>query len=156
MEWVQAVFLFALVLLLAWLTTRMVGYRAMGPGRGRMVRVLEHIPAGRDRSIMLLEVGGRIYLVGATAERIGLLDAIDDPGAIRQILANVPAPADTSLTGSLPVAFRDVFERIRGQAAGRSGGGSAAPFGAAPPDQSDDEIARLQAQIERLRSLQRK
>lgn len=152
-EFFQALFLFSLVLVLAWLTTRLLGYRTFGAMRGRMVRVLEHVPAGRDRSIMLLEVGGRLYLVGATAEHISLLDAIDDPAVIERILAQAPSGAPAPLGVALPESFRETLERLRG--------GSGAPQSSPqdqPPAPADNsaEIQRLEQQLERLRRLQGK
>ena len=140
-ELVKAVFLFGLVLGLAWLSTRLVGHRMGLASRGRMVRVLENVPAGRDRSIMLLEVGGRIYLVGSTADRISLIDAIDDPDVIERVLAQTP-PEQPS---HLPASFREIFAKVRG----------AAPVQIPPADEESTE-ERLRQQLDRLRRLQDK
>ncbi|HWI62402.1 MAG TPA: flagellar biosynthetic protein FliO [Symbiobacteriaceae bacterium] len=148
---VQAVFLFGLVLGLAWLSTRMIGYRVGLASRGRMVRVLENVPAGRDRSIMLLEVGGRIYLVGSTSEKINLIDAIEDPEVIERLLAQAPAEQPGTLQAVLPASFRDVLAKVRG-------GGARTEAPAAPAAEPEEESAeeRLKQQLERLRRLQDK
>lgn len=157
-EWLQTLFLFSLVLVLAWLTTRLLGYKSFGAMRGRMVRVLEHVPAGRDRSILLLEVGGRLYLVGATAEQISLLDAIEDPAAIEQIMAQVPSGAAAPLGVALPETFRETLQRLRGAPQGGSTtGAEQRPHAGAPPSPDNSaEIQRLEQQLERLRRLQGK
>ncbi|HYF95565.1 MAG TPA: flagellar biosynthetic protein FliO [Symbiobacteriaceae bacterium] len=137
----KAVFLFGLVVGLAWLSTRMVGYRMGLAARGRMVRVLENVPAGRDRSIMLLEVGGRIYLVGSTADRISLIDAIDDPDVVERVLTQTPPEQ----SGPLPASFREILAKVRGQSA---------PPAASGEEESTEE--RLRQQLDRLRRLQDK
>jgi len=148
-ELVQATFLFGLVLLLAWLSTRLVGQRMSVASRGRMVRVLEHLPAGRDRSILLLEVGGRLYLVGSTGEQFNLLDAIDDPDTIARVLAQAPTPQVNPVEAMLPDSFRQVLDRVRGRQQ---------PEEAAQLEQPvpGEEVQRLQEQLERLRRLQEK
>jgi flagellar protein FliO/FliZ len=149
LELLQAFFLFGLVLVLAWLTTRLAGTRMGLTMRGRLVRVLEHVPAGRDRSVMLLEVGGRLYLVGATAEQIRLLDRIEDAAVIERIMAQVPPQDGTPLGAVLPGTFKDLLDKLRG--------GAPAGAGEAPPAAvTSDEIKRLEQQLERLRRLQEK
>jgi flagellar biosynthetic protein FliO len=145
LELVQAVFLFAVVLLLAWLSTRLVGARMSGAGRGRLIRVLEHVPAGRDRSLLLVAVGGKIHLVGATADQISLLDTVADPEAVSRLLAQVPADQNP-LGLALPASFRDVLEKMRT-------GGRTEPD---PSAATGGEIERLEQQLERLRRLQGK
>ncbi|MDF2629963.1 MAG: fliO [Symbiobacteriaceae bacterium] len=145
----EAVLLFGLVLGLAWLSTRMLGYRMGLASRGRMVRVLENVPAGRDRSIMLLEVGGRIYLVGSTSDRISLIDAIDEPDVIERVMAQAPAPQQNPMETVIPASFRDVLAKVRlpGRATAET-----------PPQTGDAEGSeeRLKQQLERLRKLQEK
>ncbi|HYF79429.1 MAG TPA: flagellar biosynthetic protein FliO [Symbiobacteriaceae bacterium] len=148
----EAVLLFGLVLGLAWLSTRMLGYRMGLATRGRMVRVLENVPAGRDRSIMLLEVGGRIYLVGSTSDRISLIDAIDDPGVIERVMAQAPEEQPSPLETMIPASFRDVLAKVR--LPGRPGAeAQTKPADAAEAEGSEE---RLKQQLERLRKLQEK
>ncbi len=106
----QLLVLFVLVVGLAWLTARLVGTRFGASNRGSSLRVLQHIPAGRDRSIMLLEVGGQFYLLGITGHQITLLDQIDDAGAVARILELTP-PA-----GPLDRKVTDTFSELLGKA----------------------------------------
>lgn len=145
----QFLFLFSLVVALAWLTTRFVGTRVGATMRGSSLRVIQHIPAGRDRSIMLLEAGGRVYLLGITAHQVTLLDAIEDPSVIGRILERAPAPGENPLQQILPSSFADVLKKV----AGRPHSGSSAAQESLP---NSAEIGRLQEQIERLRQIQNK
>lgn len=148
---VYSLFLFGLVVALAWLSTRLVGYRMGLAARGRLVRVLEQVPAGRDRSVMLLEVGGRIYLVGSTTEQISLIDAIDDPAVIERLLSHAPSTEALPLQNVLPGTFRDLLAKVR-----PFGGQSAQPPQASGQPVSAAEEERLKQQLERLRRLQEK
>lgn len=151
----QFFFLFGLVLVLAWLTTRFVGQRMGSPMGGSSLRVLQHIPAGRDRSIMLLEVGGRVYLLGITAHQVTLLDALDDPEVLERVLANVPAAGELPLTAALPRSFAEVLGRLTGRPnPPKPGSHESPPSGDAAPTDSSPETARLREQIERLRRMQ--
>lgn len=152
----QFFFLFGLVLVLAWLTTRFVGQRMGSPMGGSSLRVLQHLPAGRDRSIMLLEVGGRVYLLGITAQQVTLLDAIDDPEVLERVLANVPAAGELPLTAALPRSFAEVLGRLTGRAGPQKPGTNEAPPSGEPaaPTDSGPETTRLREQIERLRRMQ--
>lgn len=148
LEFIKALFLFMVVLGLVWVTTRFVGLRMSGTGSGKVLRVLEHIPAGRDRSIMLLEVGGKVYLVGSTGEHINLLDAIDDPVVLERIRQSMPDQPETPLGTLLPGNFADLLAKLRPP---RAEGDGQQP--AAPPAGGLD---RLKEQVERLRRLQDK
>lgn len=141
------------VIFLAWWTTRFIGARMGAHVRGGALRVLHHVPAGRDRSVMLLEAGGRLYLLGITGQQINLLDAIEDPDQIRRILEGTPGEGENSLGQLIPPSFGELFakalDKVRVPRAGAD----------SPPEDrggESGEAARLQEQIERLRRLQQK
>jgi len=143
-------FLFAVVIFLAWLTTRLVGARMTGPSKGRPMRILQHVPVGKDRSILLLEVGGRIYMIGATAQQVTLLDAIDDPDAVGRILQGLSPEGEGALGKLLPQSFSDVLNQVtKGPPAARRA--LVAPATAADAEETE----RLKEQIERLKRLTR-
>ena len=52
------------VCILAWVVLRWSARRGLGLGRGR-VRVLERVPLDGRRSLYLVEVAGRVLLIGA-------------------------------------------------------------------------------------------
>lgn len=101
-EILSAILLFGLVVFLAWLTTRLVGQQwGAGPRRGRALSVREQVPIGKERSISLVEVGDRLYVVGATPQGITLLDLITDPAVIAQVRAATPPNAPIQMGGLL-------------------------------------------------------
>jgi len=147
----QLLVLFVLVVGLAWLTARLVGTRFGASNRGSSLRVLQHIPAGRDRSIMLLEVGGRYYLLGVTGHQVSLLDQIDDPLAIARILELTPAASP------LDRRVADSFSDLLGKALRRApSGGDSTDTAANATDSPEMDQTKLREQIDRLRRLQNK
>jgi len=53
------------VCILAWVVLRWSAKRGLGLGGGRRVKVLERVPLDGRRALYLVEVGGRVLLVGA-------------------------------------------------------------------------------------------
>ena len=97
-------FLFLLVLLLAWLCSRWLGARfGTGTAAGKSIEVLERMAAGPDRALMILRAGGKVFLVGSTSRHfdlIGELDAAefeDRPGPSE----HVSTPFATALQSAL-------------------------------------------------------
>ena len=69
-----------LVMGLAYLFTKyVIGSAAMTPrrgGRGKMLNAVEQMYMGRDRQIILVQVGERYFLLGSTATQISTLAEI--------------------------------------------------------------------------------
>ncbi|MCB9597144.1 MAG: flagellar biosynthetic protein FliO [Sandaracinaceae bacterium] len=61
----QTLLALAAVCLLAWVVLRWSAKRGLGLGGGRRVKVLERVPLDGRRSLYLVEVGGRVLLLGA-------------------------------------------------------------------------------------------
>lgn len=57
-------FVLVLVLFLAYYTTKLVGRSAGGKQLGRSIRVLERTGVGRDSWLMIVEVQGKVLLLG--------------------------------------------------------------------------------------------
>lgn len=138
----SSILLFGLVIFLAWLTTRLLGQQwGAGPRRGRTLSVREQVPVGKDRTIALVEVGDRLYLVGSTAQGITLLDLITDPAVIEQVRAANP-PVPPLALGGLVSSFPALLQRGLGRPADP-------PAEQLPSDQPGAES--LTDQLERLK-----
>ena len=68
--------LFLAYLLLNWLNKRMPG---MSGGAGRLIQILDRVPAGRGGTIMLLRVQEKVLLVAVTEKTATKLCEFDDP-----------------------------------------------------------------------------
>jgi flagellar protein FliO/FliZ len=100
-----------IVLALVWWSIRFVGGRTGLHGRGRLLRVIEAVPLGKDRSILLVQTGGRIYLVGATGEQICLLDQIEDP-ALAGLIAERDGEGLASATQPFTTLLAEAGQRV--------------------------------------------
>lgn len=69
------------VILLAWASLRFLGQRLALPHRN--LRLREALSLGPNRLIALLEVAGKVYLLGISPNRIEVLDEID-PDALEE------------------------------------------------------------------------
>lgn len=102
-----------IVLLIRWLAARNRGW-----GANRSLRSLGGIPLGQNKSLQVVELSGRVYVVGV-GDTITLLDKIDDPEAAAAVLADMEQQA--SRAWSAPT-MTDFLKRLRNkqQASGPS------------------------------------
>jgi flagellar protein FliO/FliZ len=92
-----------MILAVGWLTRRMQS--RVRPG-GQRVRCVESLAVGVKERVLLLEVGERQLLVGASPAGLRTLLVLDE---------SLPTPAPTPPTGTAvaPHGFREVLERWR-------------------------------------------
>lgn len=68
----------AIVLLLAWLALKFLAGRMGSIGfSGRNIKIHETMPLGYRRSLHVVEVGGKVLLIGSTEGGIALLAELD-------------------------------------------------------------------------------
>ena len=105
---VSLVAVFALVVGLAYFTAKFVGSRfnARSSGGGR---VLENLPLGPNRSVCVIKIAGRVFLLGVTEHNITLLSEITDDEAIEDLQENAPADIFPKDFGS----FSELVEKIQ-------------------------------------------
>lgn len=111
---------FTLVVALAYWTARYLGGQWGFRARGRWLRVVEALPLGRDRAVLLVDVAGRILLVGVGPHGFQVLLHLDDPAAVAQIRAMAPPHAPAEGPGA---PFRQVLARLLGRGGQGSGDG---------------------------------
>jgi flagellar protein FliO/FliZ len=144
LEFIRAALLFGVVLFLAWITTRFIGQRMSTTSSGKALRVVDQVVVGRDRSLLLVEVGGRCYLLGATLHQFNLIDAIDDPEVLQSI-AKAGLEREKVLD-NFPPNFANLLSKVRARILPPATGSAT----------RSDETELIRQQIERLRRLQNK
>lgn len=75
-----AIVIFLIVLVIKWLSQRSRSW-----GTNRSLRSLGGIALGQNSSMQIVEIAGRIYIVGV-GENITLLDKVDDPEQARAVI----------------------------------------------------------------------
>ena len=134
MQLLQAALLFGLVLVLAYVTTRLVGRRMSLASPGRSMRLVDQLPLGQGRGMFLVEVGGRLLLLGVSEGSVSLLLNVVDPAEVQAFLSVAEAPAGQGVLGEVGAGFA---ARLR----------SALDRTATPPVSSRPEAAPPEAEL---------
>lgn len=174
-QFVQYLFLFALVLALAYVASRSL--RRLAPfARSRHLRLLDQLHLGTTRSFYLLAVANRVVLVAMGEGGVATVATVDDPEQVADLLrqADVPvnAPsgpvADALSRGTLrlrrlwqqrqiwrqrPAQPGQAFAELLRQAQEGSGPARQALPEPGPTSLPAAESAALRQQVERLRRL---
>lgn len=79
---------FAVVVGLAYFTARTFGNKAMRRLAAQGGRVHLQLPLGNNRSVCVVEVLGRVFVLGVTDNNITLISEIDDPDLLAEIIAS--------------------------------------------------------------------
>lgn len=88
---------------LTWAASRMVGRWQVTQTRGRRMRVLEGVPVGKDRSLLLVAVGKEVLVVGTSPQGVQLVHQVADEQAAAELLtAEEPAAQPLPILPSLP------------------------------------------------------
>lgn len=76
-EYLKAVLVIILIIAAAYYVTKFVAKRAGGPrGRSAEIRVRSSAVLGRDRQLVLVEIGKYVYILGVTAQHVELIDKV--------------------------------------------------------------------------------
>ncbi|WP_284239237.1 flagellar biosynthetic protein FliO [Paenibacillus glycanilyticus] len=79
-------------------------------GTNRAVRSLGGVALGQNNSLQVVELSGRLYVVGV-GENVTLLDKIDDEKQVQAILASLDRQTNTA--GFSPSTISDFLKRFR-------------------------------------------
>lgn len=94
---------FAVVIGLAYVTSRFLGQKMGRYSAGGSQKVLASLPLGANRGVFVVEVAGRFLVLGVTDHNVNLLVEITDPEEMERLRAVVPAGP--------PRQFDDVFQK---------------------------------------------
>lgn len=134
LDYLGILIVFCAILFLAWLTTRIIGKRYSGGSGAKRMRVVETLSLGVDRSLLLVRVGQKHYLLASGRSRTDFMAEVD------------PGPEPEPATEAATVDFRNILERYSGL--GRREDASQ------PQDVSKPaEASGIAAGVQRLRSI---
>ncbi len=76
---IGSILLFILVLFLAWFCTRWIGkrYGLRGSAGGSKIKILDRMALGADRSLIVIRLEDRVWLLGMTAHHINKIEELD-------------------------------------------------------------------------------
>ncbi|GFN31883.1 flagellar biosynthetic protein FliO [Paenibacillus xylaniclasticus] len=123
--------------------------RNRGWGTNRALRALGGIPLGQNKSIQVVELAGKVYVVGV-GDDVKLIDRIDDAVDAARIIQEME---QTSGAGWNSAAFSDLMNRFRNrgnQASSESKGSNEGPDFELMLRQKLDEQSQRKQQVETL------
>ena len=82
---------FAFVVILAYFAARAFGKNSMQRLAARGGQVYLQLPLGPNRSVCVVELFGRVFVLGVTDANIHLITEIDDPETVDEIRSSAPA-----------------------------------------------------------------
>lgn len=77
--------IFGFVVVMAYFAARFLGGKFAQHITGSGGRILEHLPLGPNRSVCVVEMANRVFLLGVTEHSITLLSEITDPEEIERL-----------------------------------------------------------------------
>lgn len=93
---------FAVVIGLAYFTSRFFGQRMSRYSGAGDNRVLASLPLGQNRGVFVVEVAGKFLVLGVTDHSVNFLQEINDPAVIERLRTSTPPP---------PNQFDAVFQK---------------------------------------------
>ena len=82
---ISLIAVFAIVLVMAYVFARLIGGKLNARMSGQTSKVLENLPLGPNRSVCIVEMAGRVFLLGVTDSSINLLTEITDEEEIERL-----------------------------------------------------------------------
>ncbi len=82
---ISLIAVFAIVLVMAYVFARLIGGKLNARMSGQTGKVLENLPLGPNRSVCIVEMAGRVFLLGITDSSINLLTEITDAAEIERL-----------------------------------------------------------------------
>ncbi len=83
---IRTILALAFILVLAWGSIRIFGGNLRGRLHGSWIRVLDEVTLGPNRGIVVIEVGGKAFLVGITDHNVSMLGELNDPQLIEEMI----------------------------------------------------------------------
>lgn len=101
------------VIAMAYGAVRLLGNWQISYSKGRRLRVLEGVPLGKDRSLLLVAVGKELLVVGASPQGVQLVHQVTDPDAVAALLAQPEPGAQPAADLAAEPAIQQHLERMR-------------------------------------------
>lgn len=95
--------MFALILYLAYVTTKLIGKRYSVNGKKtKNLKILESITIGADRQLLIVKTAGKCLLLGATSHNVSLICELDENQVSEQMEVNATST----------MSFSDAFKKV--------------------------------------------
>lgn len=109
-EYIKAVVLVVAIIAAAFYVTRLVAVKGTGGAKNSAIRILGTRALGRDRQVVMTEIGEKIYVLGVTAQNISLIDTLPAGEYHAGEVPAEPGPGIPPTTGKFAKEFLDRFK----------------------------------------------
>lgn len=99
-----------------YLLRRLLKRDVAGPGK-KLIRIIDRSYIGVKKSVTLVEVPGKILVLGVSSDRISLLTQIEDPDSIEQIKESSDSGTPLSFSNHLSRLLTNVRDSRTGKKA---------------------------------------
>lgn len=97
------------ILYLAYISTKLLGKKfSVKSGGNKKIKILDSVSIGQGKTIIIVQTGGRTFLVGAASESINLISELDDECFLEEEI-----PPETVM--DFKTAFKKVLEKRIGK-----------------------------------------
>ena len=97
-----------LILFFAWWCTKRLAMGTQGAMQSRYMKLLDRIPVSQDKSIILVQVGEKYYVLGVASSAINVLAELDK----EEMIPFEPSAAESMIAG---MNFKELLQKIGGK-----------------------------------------
>lgn len=98
-------FVFLFVLGLAYLVSKFIAQKSMYMRNGHTSKILDRLPLGTNQGVYVIEMAGKVLLIGVTGQQITLLQEIVDSEEIQKLHSS--AEETSLLPGNVQQLFKE-------------------------------------------------
>lgn len=110
---ISLVAVFAFVVVMAYFASRFLSGRFNAQTTQNGGRILEHLPLGPNKSACIVELGGKVVMLGVTDHQISLLGEVTDQEQINQLRRQAANnPVDTGAFASQLSSLEELTRRV--------------------------------------------
>jgi len=106
-DYLKATLLIILIIAAAYYVTKFVASKTTGPRGGGEIRIRSAVSLGKDRQLVIAEIGGKAYLLGVTPQHVELVGELDPQKLDSGRPEESPEPPRRDFS-------REFWERFRG------------------------------------------
>lgn len=110
---ISLVAVFAFVVVMAYFASRFLSGRFQQQAASSGGRILENLPLGPHKSVCVVEIGGKVVLLGVTEQQVSLLAEIEDADEIDRLRRQaVVQPMDRGAFASQLSSLEELTRRV--------------------------------------------
>ncbi len=104
---------FAFVVVMAYFASKFLGGRFANTTTSSGGKIMEHLPLGPNKSVCVVELAGKILMLGVTEHQVTLLGEVTDPQEIERLRSqSIEQPLDDNIFASQLSTLDQLTQRV--------------------------------------------